>query len=834
MSTAERPKGRRLPLCALVLAVLLPAALAVAGWLAADASADESPTSAWVVPGICLGLCAVVAALLLWWRDGPALRGAAALFWVLLAVAGLVLAIGRLWPTDIGTRFLVVVGLAGLALASAAAEWSRQSLLRLGLALTLGVGVVITQVGVDALRPEEPAASPEDRLATAKKEHSELRRQAREAREEAAEDAQQEADTLDELLLMPSPLVPAAARTRAQAIVVALRRPGRSELQTAKDALATFDTAYVAAASSPRLTQVRRQAVVAVDARQEAQAPPPAQRNLSMAVLKANRVQIAAREANRTASRNRDTAADAFDAAVDTVELELARYRHAVTGTKEDKAALDALEAPPEDEPITLLDALAKGPSEVLDDLVPGDEPPTLVPGPVGWVLLAGMALAAWTVLLRWNARQLAGPVDVTGLTGKTDETDEGADQADRLAELRIAVLENVAEPGAAPGSTATSPVTTLLDTFVDKSNWVKQVIELVLKLVGERDGYKVSADVAGDARVLVRIKDLRTGTTLATNVERGPDTDVTVRAAGLWAAGEILHRSTRIPSWAEWNADTAKALATAKQRSPSVEDLEAAVRTAPDAGLLLYKLGHAYELDGRQHEALVIYARAVAAHPRYVLARYRLGTALGMLSRRDTSDPWVTDDDARAAAVDALARALRRLGLDTVTVALDLAFLRCGVSWGEQGAFRRLAVTVLGDLQKATTRRNLLAASLRRADRDLVLPVVLSLGLSGRRNRLSWVVRSAGAVYSMSEPEVARIVRQADKPGTWWQISYNAACATAATDSRKAMRLLEQCLVRPGVHQLDARWVRRDPDLEPLGGERFKAFLRRLDGGTE
>jgi hypothetical protein len=78
-----------------------------------------------------------------------------------------------------------------------------------------------------------------------------------------------------------------------------------------------------------------------------------------------------------------------------------------------------------------------------------------------------------------------------------------------------------------------------------------------------------------------------------------------------------------------------------------------------------------------------------------------------------------------------------------------------------------------------------------------------------------------------------------------WWQISYNAACrraadiATASLLTEKnnaadgALKFLEQTLVRPGVEQLSADWVSRDPDLAKLRAlPRFKRFLAQLKPG--
>jgi hypothetical protein len=117
---------------------------------------------------------------------------------------------------------------------------------------------------------------------------------------------------------------------------------------------------------------------------------------------------------------------------------------------------------------------------------------------------------------------------------------------------------------------------------------------------------------------------------------------------------------------------------------------------------------------------------------------------------------------------------------------------------------------------------------------------------------RFPGLVRSARKAFT---DDAGGLDEDADKDGSWWQISYNAACRHAADinpaadesasgagmDSKslreqqqaaaeRALEFLEQTLVRPGVEQLSADWVSHDPDLAALRAlPRFKRFLIQL-----
>ena len=210
----------------------------------------------------------------------------------------------------------------------------------------------------------------------------------------------------------------------------------------------------------------------------------------------------------------------------------------------------------------------------------------------------------------------------------------------------------NVPEPGAAPGSPSTNPVTTLLDIAVGATTAISKIAQAVLAIVGQRYGYQVAIDVtsggladsslvtggagtdatssADATTVLVRVISVASGTTYASHLCSSPDEIEAVRTAGIWAAGYVLNRSSRIPHWAAWEAETAHALVTAKNRTEqNIRVLKAALADAPNSGILLVLLGHRYELAGQPLEAIECYARAVTAYPRYAVGRYRLAIAV-------------------------------------------------------------------------------------------------------------------------------------------------------------------------------------------------------------
>lgn len=557
------------------------------------------------------------------------------------------------------------------------------------------------------------------------------------------------------------------------------------------------------------------------------------------------------------------------------LDVELAAYRAQITGAKADQSALQAVltRQPDIDEDISILAAIENGPQTLWRSTFHATGP-ALVPGPLGWVVLGAVLLWLLSWLLKVNASQLSGPVSVTPASSG------GSDQL--TAALRVAVLQNVAEPGAAPGSPSINPVTTLLDIAGGPLSAMSKIVQAVQAVAGQRYGYQVTTDItsgdlagpglvtadagAGPAHpgecttVLVRVMSLTSGTTYASHLCASPDAIEAVRTAGLWAAGYILSRSSRIPHWAAWQAETAHALVTVKDKAEhTIPALQAALADAPNSGLLLALLGHRYELAGQMLDAIACYARAVTAYDRYPVARYRLAAALdSMRHDRDWRSPGrrEREDDMRRAvksAVDAV-----MMNGNQIT---DL-----GIENPDQQQFRDLAMRLLRALETDTRLWYRLVGVLRRAERESIWPALLPMSQHPAA-RFPDLVTSARQALSDDEAERTELDDDARKEGSWWQISYNAACAHAARieamdegpadgaadertqeqkdDDKKdrekkqkaeadaALDFLEQTLVRQGVEQLSADWVCHDPDLAVLHGlPRFKRFLTQLRPG--
>jgi tetratricopeptide (TPR) repeat protein len=363
-----------------------------------------------------------------------------------------------------------------------------------------------------------------------------------------------------------------------------------------------------------------------------------------------------------------------------------------------------------------------------------------------------------------------------------------------------------------------------------------------VLTVVGKRYGYQVGMDVASKTAgspaevttVLVRVTSISGGVSLASRVFENADDEAAVRAGGLWAAGYILNRSSRIPSWAEWNADTASARVLADVGTDcTIDELKSALQQAPDSGLLLARLGHCYELEERRIDAIGCYARAVTAHPHYWVARYRLAAALGTM--RHDAARWARQSDAgRRDGLRAVTPAIKALQVDAGD---QLERLKTVTSAGQARAgFQDLALILFKALERDTRYSQRVLGALRRSERDLTWPSLVPPATTAGR-RFHPLVKSARRSLG-GRPQLAALRSSAARPQSSWQISYNAACGYASStqpppEPQPALDLLEQTLVRPDIHQLSAEWVEKDPALSSLAADpRFTRFVAQLRPG--
>ncbi len=723
--------------------------------------------------------------------------------------------------------FAILLVLWLLALAAIAFDWVRRNLIVASVLTVLALGGFITRAGFDDLRTSEhlkrldtvtAAAMAQTQLGVSTNPQT-LEANAKSARQ----------DLVAVIFEVQPTSVPAALR---QAAVDVYRNTPTSYDQPVNQAL--VDNFDQLAANQPQnsavvvigLSHRVHDFVDAVDA--------AAARFSSPAAVLAGNVQTAI----DTAKANLDTRSWPADA--HAMSVALAAYRAAVTGSAADKSAYQAAVNAPvaqADSGVGLLDAVQDGPQALWVAATHQNLRP-LVPGPLGWVLLGALALGIWGALLRTNAQQPAGPVSIQ------DDA-----KNDRLhSVLRLAVLQNLTEPGSAPGASPTNPVTDLIEAVGGPLGPVGKILDVVYKVVGRRYGYEVSTDISTDAdsqrtTVLVKLKSIAGDQTFATQrIDRDTD-EHAVRVAGLWAAGKILEMSTRVPSWAAWNADTAEALSTAFLEDPPIEQIEAAARNAPGSGLLLAMLGQRYERAGRRLDAIEAYAKAVAAHPRYVVARYRLGAALAAM-RDDVS--WQQAGTGERAQ---LGRCLERAAI-ALHIPVPPVALRSSDAQVQRKTFMDLARHFLHDLDVDTRLWHRLVSAFRRSERDSIAPLQL-IHWSTPGARFHPLVKSVCMAYAEgAQFRSDRLVGYASKPRRWWQVSYNAACGLAyhlpaqaaagspAAASREALRdkalaMLEQALLKPGIEQLSAEWVQQDVDLAELRADpRFASYVKHLRRG--
>jgi hypothetical protein len=432
--------------------------------------------------------------------------------------------------------------------------------------------------------------------------------------------------------------------------------------------------------------------------------------------------------------------------------------------------------------------------------------------------------------------------------------------------------------------------VTTLLDIAGGPLSAMGKIIPAVQAVVGRRYGYRVTVDVtsgdlagpgpmtndagatpappAGGITVLVRVMSLTSGITYSSHLCTAPQAIEAVRTAGLWAAGDILNRSSRIPHWAAWEAETAHALVTAKDGTEhTLPDLKAALADAPNSGILLVLLGHHYELAAQPLDAIACYARAVTAYPRYSVARYRLAATLASLQHDQnwSSTSTIMRREGTLQAVRWAVEALEVNGAPAMRNPKGKKFDQ----EAEEKNFSRddcapLADRLLRALEFDMKLVYRLVGALRRSERESIWPTLAPMSQHPAA-RFPALVRSARQALNSRERE--KLYEEANMHDSWWQISYNAACAHAVRiaeidselpvaepgrplaeeqeqekrekqkdqeeEGRLAIALLEQTLVRPGVEQLSADWVSHDPDLTTLRSlPRFTRFLAQLRPG--
>jgi hypothetical protein len=535
-----------------------------------------------------------------------------------------------------------------------------------------------------------------------------------------------------------------------------------------------------------------------------------------------------------------------------------------------------------------LVDVLREGGETISADL-PGQGRFNFALDAFGWVLLALAALAVWKIVERRSSQQMPGPVTLT-FNGtepgepkdekgeKGEKGDEKADKAgakkpddggspkssaaatpaaqeaesakssedtekeakpdSQETAFRTAVLQNLSEPATIPGSVETgAPITDLLELAGGIGKPALKILTSLRTLVAKPGGYAVLGDAVAPEgkgkpwKVLVRVVDRATSTQVSVETVTGKTALQACKAAGFSAAAEILSRSSRIPSWARWSPVNASTL-SAYQEEGDLKDLEDALRSDPTSGILLNKVGSRYELDGRQLDALVLYARAVTAHPRYLTGGYRFAVSLNLISCN--LDQW------KKAPVSTRKRVIRQL--ERACERLKLADPELPSETGSddllKDRFRTLSGKVFARLLDDASTARLPWLTLRRSERQARWPQLMSIHRFsyGAAAREKWLVRSARVITSVNDRDLQRVEARAKNPKSWWQVSYNLACYHSRQNQPEvAVTWLEMALERAGSGLMGGSWLMEDPDLKSLEGlPRFKWVVSQVPPDEE
>ena len=466
---------------------------------------------------------------------------------VTLAAAFISVFLRRHLEDQAGRMFLPLAALSVLLLVLAAYDWGRRPLLITAAVTAAALSIFIVRVGFESMKVP-PQWERSQIAAQTQADEDALTLQYNENLPALRKTALDAATALGDMVNEPPPLnvdsqLDDTARTilnQAYLLIQQGKAENADDFSHFDALVANEDPAKYPPAATTRLVD----AVHALEAAESAAAAPASSKALDQAICTIDPPPSGKCGAgpSKTITTNRD-----WVTAKHTLDVQLATYRAQVTGAPADQSALQAVLArqPDADQDIPILSAIQDGPQTLWRSAFHASGP-ALVLGPLGWVLLGVVLLGLLSWLLKENARQLAGPVSVpsAGSGGSNGQSGGGNDQL--TAALRVAVLQNVAEPGAAPGSPSTNPVTALLDIAGGPLSAFSKIVQTVQGVVGQRYGYQVAMDVtsgdladsslvtggAGTAAanspsvtaVLVRVMSLTSGTTYASHLCEAPD----------------------------------------------------------------------------------------------------------------------------------------------------------------------------------------------------------------------------------------------------------------------------------------------------------------------
>ena len=378
-----------------------------------------------VILGVLLGTCASIRA------DHELLFGAMTVFMVLTTAAVFASAFARRHVENYAALTFVLAALSIATLILIAHDWARRQLLITAVIAAAALGLFFVRIGHESL--SVPPRWERAQIAAQAK----VQERAPEAQHAAAR---------------PSLLAAArTARTRLGGILGRATPPSVDHALLGQARIILYD-------ANTSLTTISPQAFARFDvsmANEPVTFPPAATTELTDAVHALQAAGVAAATqidhspldqaicavtgnsirqstgACVTGGPDEITSNRAWVTAKHDLDVELAAYRSAVTGTAADEAALRKVLAQPAgtDADVTVLAAMENGPETLWGSVFRAPVPP-LVPGPLGWVILAALLLGLLRWLLMVNASQLAGPVEI--VPGKNDDQ--------LVAVLRVAV----------------------------------------------------------------------------------------------------------------------------------------------------------------------------------------------------------------------------------------------------------------------------------------------------------------------------------------------------------------------------------------------------------
>lgn len=472
----------------------------------------------------------------------------------------------------------------------------------------------------------------------------------------------------------------------------------------------------------------------------------------------------------------------------------------------------------------------------------------------LGWAALGALALLGYRRLEIANAGIARGAVSFGPLAQDAADQEGGGDGEKELQPVfRRYVLENVAEPGALPGTSSSAALSSLTEVSSDpRTKLVGALLKLFQEATASTSGYLVDAtyhthpalgaateDEEIEHEVFARLRDARTGATLAQRASPAATRELALRTAGYWAAAAVLERDRRSPSWASWTASSSGALAAydeARRRGEgSKEKLEQAAREAVTSGLLLLRLANEKDIEGKHIEALELLLRAGTVHPRYPQARYRLAVSFSMTAGTYETTWGQATVATRRRVVAMTERCAAACAI--TTIAKPLKKLKPG---GSTPANSREALLDIADAFRKSTCELLAWGSIARN----------SLRRSERAVWLDMIVREVGRTWRNQTCEAlgaAELAIVASRYGTLhdavaarftaWQALYNVACAYAITAAaggveprHRAVAYLARVIEAPGGAQVSREWLLADPDLAAIrGDDGFREICNRV-----